>query len=135
MAIPDTPQALIEGSSESTLTILHDEYDTLNPRDQRLVRLVHAELLMGALSDTAFAQMLTTIVNTWQALSSTALEAAYTRIETEEEIDTDWVDAIAHFSRMDQYQQHLLAAIGENPGVPADAPEAGRYSIQGPGDS
>jgi hypothetical protein len=36
---------------------------------------------------------------------------------------------------MDQYQQHLLAAIGENPGVPAEAPQSGRYTIQGPGDA
>jgi len=135
MAIPDTPQALIEGSSESTLTILHDEYDELSARDQRLVRLVHAELLKGELTDTAFAQMLSTLVNTWQSLSSAALEAVYNRIETEDELDTDWIHAVAHFTRMYQYQNHLLAAIGENPGVPADAPEAGRYSIHGPGDS
>lgn len=135
MAIPDTPHALIEGSSEATLTILHKGYDALTSRDQRLVRLVHAELLKGELSDTAFAQMLTTIVNTWQALSSTALAATYERIESEDEIDTDWIDAIAHFTRMDQYQQHLLAAIGENPGVPAEAPQSGRYTIQGPGDA
>ncbi len=135
MAIPDTPQALIEGSSEATLTILHKGFDTLEPRDQRLVRLVHAELLKGELSDTAFAQMLTTIVNTWRSLSSTALAASYDRVESEDEIDTDWIDAIAHFTRMDQYQNHLLTAIAENPGVPVEAPQSGRYTIQGPGDA
>ena len=79
--------------------------------------------------------MLTTIVNTWRSLSSTALAASYDRVESEDEIDTDWIDAIAHFTRMDQYQNHLLTAIAENPGVPVEAPQSGRYTIQGPGDA
>jgi hypothetical protein len=134
MVIPDTPQALIEGSSEAMLTVLHEGYESLNPRDQRLVRLINGELLKGELSDTAFAQMLITIVNTWQTLSSTALAAVYSRIESEDEIDTDWIDAVAHFTRMDQYQSHLLMAIRGNPGVSSEEPSFGRYTIQGPGD-
>lgn len=135
MSIPDTPHGLIEASSEATLTLLHGDYNELHVRDRRLVRLVHAELLLGQLTDTAFASMLITLVSTWQTLSSRALTAAWNAIETEDEIDTDWVDAIAHFTRMDQYQQQLIAAIKENPGVPEGAPNGGRYSIQGPGDS
>lgn len=135
MSIPDTPHGLIEASSEQTLTILHEGYSALPVRDQRLVRLVHAELLLGELTDTAFAAMLTTLVNTWQSLSGQALEAAWGAVESEDEIDTEWIDAIAHFTRMDQYQQQLITAIKENPGVPESAPHGGRYSIQGPGDS
>lgn len=135
MSIPDTPHGLIEASSEATLTILHEDYDSLPPRDQRLVRLVQTELFLGQLTDTAFASMLTTLVHTWQSLSAQALAAAWDAVETEDEIDTDWIDAIAHFTRMDQYQNQLLATIKENPGVPESAPHGGRYSIQGPGDS
>ena len=65
MAIPDTPHALIEGSSEATLTILHEGYDALTSRDQRLVRLVHAELLKGELSDSAFGRQ---ALNDWKLI-------------------------------------------------------------------
>jgi hypothetical protein len=75
------------------------------------------------------------VIVLWRSFNNTALSACLKQIESEDEIDTDWIDAIAHFTRMDQYQQHLLAAIGENPGVPAEAPQSGRYTIQGPGDA
>lgn len=135
MPIPDTPHDLIEASSEATLSLLHEGYDSLPPRDQRLIRLIHAELLLGQLTDDAFASMLTTIVHAWNSLSTPALLAAWQAVETEDEIDTEWIDAIAHFTRMEQYQQQLQAVIRQNPGVPDDAPNGGRYSIQGPGDA
>lgn len=135
MTIPNTPDALIEASSEATLTLLCEDYDTLPARDQRLVRLVHAELLKGVLTDDAFAQMLMTIVFVWQSLTENALEAAQHRVDTEPEIDTDWVHAIAHLSRLDQFQCDLLRLISDHPGVPSKpGSTAGRYSLQGPGD-
>lgn len=135
MTIPDTPQALIESSSEATLTFLREDYDLLNPCEQRIVRLVHAELLKGDLTDDVFAQMLTTILLTWQTLTNRALEAAQHRVDTEPEIDTDWILAIVHFSRLDQYQCDLLRAIADHPGVPSEPGErGGRYVLHGPGD-
>lgn len=135
VTIPDTPDALIESSSEATLTLLCEDYDALSARDQRLVRLVQAELMKGALTDDAFARMLMTIVFTWQQLTNNALTMAQHRVDTEPEIDTDWIHAIAHFSRMDQYQCDLARAIADNPGVPS-RPDGtgGRYSLHGPGD-
>ena len=98
------------------------------------MRLIHAELLKGELSDTAFVEMLETIIYSWNPLSVSALRAARHRIDSEPEIDTAWVDAIAHFSRMDQYQQHLLAAVNQNPGGPSSEESSDRYSLIGPGD-
>ena len=134
MNIPDTPQALLEASSPATLRLLHPEYDDLPERDQRLVRLVQAELLQGRLSDTAFAAMLTTVLRVQQHLIHTADASVHFAIEVSDTVETEWIDAVKHFARMQHYAATVLHLISEHPGVRDPESVSGHYRLYGPGD-
>lgn len=135
MDIPDTPQALLEASSSATLKLLHPEYDALHARDQRLVRLIQAELLQGALSDDAFASMLTTVLAVQLHLISTADSSLHHALEVNDTIETEWIGAAAHFARMQQYAAMVLHLISEHPGACDPESASGHYRIYGPGDA
>lgn len=134
MDIPDTPQALLEASSSATLRLLHPEYDALHARDQRLVRLIQAELLQGALSDDAFASMLTTVLRVQQHLVHTADASVHFAIEASDTVETEWIDAVEHFARMQHYAATVLHLISEHPGVRDPEGASGHYRLYGPGD-
>lgn len=137
MDIPDTPQALLEAGSDAALTALHPSFTNLVPRDQRLVRLVQAELLRGELTDVAFASMVRTVLTVWHTLGTRALTSTWCELHASSEIDTDWVEAIAHLSRMDQFHETLRTALDLNPGEPYPGSEEplGCYRLRGPGDN
>lgn len=120
MQIPDSPEALFEALAEPSLRELYPRFDELEPRNQKLIRLLHTELTKGELSDRTFQQFVGFILVLWRSFNNSVLIANAIRIDTEDEIDTDWVDTASHLARMDQYLVGLLTTLEPLPGYDPD---------------
>jgi len=137
MDIPATPEALFEALAEPSLREVFPAYDKLKPRNQKMVKLLHTELTKGELSDATFLEFSAFIAVLWRQFNGAALNVRQQQIETEDEIDTDWVDAAVHLARMDQYLNSLLGLLETMPGQDGEAGERccdSHYLLQGPGD-
>lgn len=135
MFIPDTPEGLFEALAEPTLRELYPRFDELEPRNQKMVRLVHTELTKGELSDATFQEFVGFTLVLWRSFNHTALREITNMIDTEDEIDTDWVDSATHMSRMDQFLTGLLGVLETLPETaidPLDEEPANRYLIRTP---
>ncbi len=116
MDIPETPEALFEALAEPSLRQVYPRFDDLKPRNQKLIRLLHTELTKGELTDLSFMEFVGFVIVLWRSFNNTALSACLKQIESEDEIDTDWVDSALHLSRMDQYLVSLIHALEPLPG-------------------
>lgn len=137
MDIPATPEALFEALAEPSLREVFPSYDKLKPRNQKMVRLLHTELTKGELSDATFLEFSAFIAVLWRQFNGAALNARLHQIDSEDEIDTDWVDAAIHLARMDQYLNSLLGLLETMPGQDGEAGQRccdSHYQLQGPGD-
>lgn len=137
MSVPDTPEALFELLAEPTLRQLFPNFDVLQPRNQKLIRLLHTELTKGQLTDAAFTDLVGLLLSLWQSFNHAALIANQERLDAEDEIDCAWVDAACSLTRLDQYLLGLLASLRSLPDTPT--PEDGQdltnqYLFHGPGD-
>ncbi len=121
MQIPDSPEALFEALAEPSLRELYPRFDHLAPRNQKLIRLLHTELTKGELSDRTFQQFVGFVLVLWRSFNNSVLLNNAFRLETEDEIDTEWVDSAAHLARMDQFLISLLNQLETLPGVDPDA--------------
>lgn len=121
MQIPDTPEALFEALAEPSLRELYPRFDHLAPRNQKLIRLLHTELTKGELSDRTFQQFVGFVLVLWRSFNNSVLINNAFRIETEDEIDTEWVDSASHLARMDQFLISLLSQLETLPGVDPDS--------------
>jgi hypothetical protein len=133
--IPDTPEGLFEALAEPTLRELYPRFDELEPRNQKMVRLVHTELTKGELSDATFQEFVGFTLVLWRSFNHAALREITNMIDTEDEIDTDWVDSATHMSRMDQFLTGLLGVLETLPETaidPLDEEPANRYLIRTP---
>jgi hypothetical protein len=132
MQIPDSPEALFEVLADSSLRELYPRFDELEPRNQKMVRLLHTELTKGELTDHTFQQFVGFVLVLWRSFNHSVLISNALRIETEDEIDTDWVDAATHLARLDQYLIGLLATLESLPGLDPDSdkgPSDTRYLL------
>ena len=137
MDIPATPEALFEALAEPSLREVFPSYDKLKPRNQKMVKLLHTELTKGELTDAAFLEFVAFIAVLWRQFNGAALASRQVQIETEDEIDTDWVDAALHLSRMDQFLNALLGQMECMPGQEGTRGERScdsQYLLYGPGD-
>lgn len=135
MDIPATPEALFEALAEPSLRDIFPTYDKLKPRNQKLVKLLHTELTKGELTDCALLEFVAFITVLWRQFNGAALAAREEQIETE--IDTDWVNAALHLSRMDQFLNALLKQLEAMPGQEGEIGARScdsQYLLQGPGD-
>ena len=137
MSVPDTPEALFEQLAEPTLRQLFPNFDVLQPRNQKLIRLLHTELTKGQLTDAAFTDLVGLLLTLWQNFNHAALIANQDRMDAEDEIDTDWVDAACTLTRLDQHLLGLLNSLRSLPGAltPEDDNDiTNQYLLSGPGD-
>ena len=135
MFIPNTPEGLFEALAEPTLRELYPRFDELEPRNQKMVRLVHTELTKGELSDATFQEFVGFTLVLWRSFNHAALREITNMIDTEDEIDTDWVESATHMSRMDQFLTGLLGVLETLPETainPLDEEPANRYLIRTP---
>lgn len=126
MPVPDNPEALFECLAEPYLRQLFPEFDALKPINQKILRLINTEVTKGSLTDASFQEIVYLILSIWRAFNHAALIAYQQSIDTEDEIDTDWVDAALYLARMDEYLRACLAFIKRLPGqdeggVPPDS--------------
>jgi hypothetical protein len=136
MQIPDSPEALFEALADSSIRELYPRYDELEPRNQKLVRLLHTELTKGELCDRTFQQFVGFVLVLWRSFNTSVLLNNAQLIDSEDEIDTEWVDAATHLARMDQYLLNLLVALEPLPGLDSDDdrdPTTLRYLLRGRG--
>ena len=136
MQIPDSPEALFEALADSSIRDLYPRYDELEPRNQKLVRLLHTELTKGELCDRTFQQFVGFVLVLWRSFNTSVLLNNAQLIDSEDEIDTEWVDAATHLARMDQYLLNLLVALEPLPGLDSDDdrdPTTLRYLLRGRG--
>lgn len=136
MQIPDSPEALFEALADSSIRELYPRYDELEPRNQKLVRLLHTELTKGELCDRTFQQFVGFVLVLWRSFNTSVLLHNAQLIDSEDEIDTEWVDAATHLARMDQYLLNLLVALEPLPGLDSDDdrdPTTLRYLLRGRG--
>lgn len=138
MQIPDTPEALFEQLAEPSLREMFPKYDSLSPRNQKMVRLLHTELTKGELTDRTFLEFVGFTLVLWRSFNYSAICANQHLIDSEDEIDTDWVDAATQLARLDQFLCGLLSALDAMPGLEDDTDDpapSNRYLIRGPGDA
>lgn len=137
MQIPDTPEALFEALAEPSLRELYPRFDDLRPRNQKIIRLIHTELTKGELTDGAFQQFIGFILVLWRSFNHSALVQNEIQIDTEDEIDTDWVEAAVHLNRMDQFLATMLCNLETMPSATEEGTEdePNRYLLRGPGPS
>lgn len=136
MHVPDSPEALFEALAEPSLREFYPDFAELKPRNQKLIRLLHTELAKGELSDATFQEFIGFSLILWRGYNRSALQRTMAQIDTEDEIDTDWVDTAIQLTRTDQYLNGILSALEPMPCTDADgqACEA-HYIIQRPEDS
>lgn len=136
--IPDSPEALFEALTEPLLEELYPNFETLKPRNQKLIRLLHTELTKGELTDNTFQEFVGFVLVLWRSFNRSALLNTHQLLATEDEIDTDWVDDATQLARMDQYLTGLLAHLEALPAPPAD-PDArdpsNRYLLRETGEA
>ena len=89
MQIPDSPEALFEELADSSIRELYPRYDELEPRNQKLVRLLHTELTKGELCDRTFQQFVGFILVLWRSFNTSVLLHNAQLIDSEDEIDTE----------------------------------------------
>jgi hypothetical protein len=116
MQIPDTPEALFEALSEPSLRELYPRFDELEPRNQKLVRLLHTELTKGALTDRTLQQFVGFVLVLWRSFNNSVMFANAVRLDEEDDIDPEWLDTACHLARMDQYLLTLLNSLELLPG-------------------
>lgn len=115
MQIPDSPEQLFEELAEPTLRELFPTFDKLEPRNQKLVRLLHTELAKGELSDGSFQQFVGFIVLLWRSFNAGAMQRNDARLAMETDIEEDWIEAATGLHRMDQFLTGLLAYLNAMP--------------------
>jgi hypothetical protein len=126
MRIPDTPEQLFEDLAEPTLRELFPAFDQLEPRNQKLVRLLHTELAKGQLSDGSFQQFVGFTVLLWRSFNAGAMQRNDYRLSTEADVEETWIQAASSFHRMDQFLTSILALLETMP--PEDAGTGGLSS-------
>lgn len=114
--IPDSPEALFEALAEPSIREIYGSFDSLTPRNQKLLRIFHTELTKGELTDLAFRDTIGFILSFWRRLNEAALLQVEALLDTEDEIDTDWVDHSVALARLDQYIISILHALNPIPG-------------------
>jgi hypothetical protein len=115
MQIPDTPEQLFEELAEPTLRELFPTYDQLVPRNQKLIRLLHTELTKGTLSDATFQQFVGFIVLLWRSFNAGAMQRNDARLDEQDDIDGDWIEAARGHHRIDQFLTSLLVLLETMP--------------------
>lgn len=132
MQVPSTPEELFEQLAEPELQRLYPDFTSLKPRTQKIMRLLHTELVKGELTDNVFVEIVGFTLSLWRQFNGAALKARLHQIDSEDEIDTDWVDAGFHLTRLDQFINGMLNDLDMLP----DPPEVGEslYLLQGPGE-
>lgn len=138
MQIPDTPEQFFEYLADDTIRHLFQSFDHLPVHQQKLIRIIHTELTKGQLSDYNFRGMLLFILEIWRSLNTQLLSKTEHCIDESPEIDSDWIDAAIHFSRMDQYLSSVTNALSllpsPDPTAEANPRNTGQYWLFGPGD-
>lgn len=115
MEIPDTPEQLFDQIAEPSLRELFPTFDTLRPFNQKLVRLLHTELIKGELSDATFQDSLIFVVMLWRSFNAGAMVRNDTQLEMELDIDETWIQAATAFHRIDQYLSGVLGILETMP--------------------
>lgn len=138
MQIPDSPEELFELLSDQSVKVVFPQYDNLPLMHQKMLRILHAELTKGELSDKSLRDSLLFIVTVWRTLNQRIADHMRYMINDAEEVDTDWFDDYSHFGRMDNYLAIIYQVVEMLPALaPEDDPSStitGRYSLRGPGD-
>lgn len=138
MQIPDTPEQFFEALADSSINEVFPQYEKLPLIFQKLLRIIHAELTKGELSDAMFRDMLLFITTVWRTLNTRATNHVRRLIDESDDIDTEWIDSFVHFARMDNYQDCLISVVKQLPALITDTnpddPITGHYSLRGPGD-
>lgn len=137
MEIPATPEALFEALGEPTLREVFPQFDQLKPRGQKLIKLLHTELTKGDLCDLTFQELTALVLMAWQGFNGAAFNARQEQIDSEDEIDTDWVDSAIHLGRIDQFVHGLLTQLHTMPGAEGESGSRqceNSFLLSGPGD-
>jgi hypothetical protein len=122
MSIPDTPEQLFEQLAEPTLHEVFPDYYELSPVAQKLVRLLHTELAKGTLTDGTLQEFVSFTLHLWRSFNAGAMQRMDEQLDTEPEIESDWIRASSAMHRMDQYLTGLLVSLGAMPPEDPDNP-------------
>jgi len=108
MPIPNTPEALFEHLSDSSVRDMFANYDQLKPRHRKLVHLLHTELTKGELSDAAFLDCIAFMTTLWRCFNNTASLQIERRIEDCDEIESAWIQSALEYAKVSQFILALL---------------------------
>ncbi len=103
MQIPDSPEALFEHLSDSSVREMFSNYDALRPRHRKLVHLLHTELTKGELSDSAFMDTIAFITLLWRCFNRTACLQIEQLIDDHDELEPRWINAALDYARVNQF--------------------------------
>lgn len=108
MPIPNTPEALFEHLSDSSVRDMFANYDQLEPRHRKLIHLLHTELTKGELSDAAFMDCIAFITTLWRCFNNTASVQIQRYIEDSDEIEPAWIQSALEYAKVSQFIFSLL---------------------------
>lgn len=108
MQIPETPEALFEQLSDSSVRELFPKYDSLQPRHRKLVHMLYTELTKGELSDASFMDTIALITQLWRCFNRTACLQIERLIDAHDELETQWINAALDYARVAQFIDSCL---------------------------
>lgn len=127
---PDTPDALVEAATHTSLRILYPEYDDLNHRQQKLLRLLHVELAAGQLNDATLIDTLLLVLGVWRRFSAVAHAHLEESVAESPTFESDWIPHFEHFARLTQYLRSVELAVRSYPDDSTLSPTECAYGIR-----
>lgn len=127
---PDTPDALVEAATHTSLHILYPEYDELNHRQQKLLRLLHVELASGQLNDAALIDTLLMVTRVWRRFSDVAHVHLEESVAESPTFNSEWLSHFEHFAAVSQYLRSVELAIHSYPNNADLSPTECAYGIR-----
>jgi len=124
MPVPNTPEALFEHLSNSSVRDMFANYDQLKPRHRKLIDVLHTELTKGELSDAAFMDCICFITVLWRCFNNTACIQINRLIDDNSEIDPAWIHQALEIAKVAQFVHTLLNAYDAAPDLTELADES-----------
>ena len=138
MNVPHTPEQLFEQLAEPTLRACYPSFDSLPSTQQKLIRLLHTELIKGGLTDATFKSFSAFVLHLWRAFNFNSVEHFNTVFTEAEDLEEDWIHASNDCHRLHQALTSALAVVESIPVPPPSndplAPQPNQYVLEAPGE-
>jgi hypothetical protein len=118
MDTPETPEELLERVSDCSIRDFYPEFDNLEPVAQRVIQLLHSQLIQGDLSYRSMQSLIGFMLVVWRDMTIAAHRSVEASLSNSYGIQMRLLGEIFHYGRMRQYIDMLFASLQEFPTFP-----------------